>query len=288
MTTNKDKQTPPISIVLPAYNAEMHIRDAIDSIICQSFADFECIIVDDGSTDGTCEIVRSFADNRIVLLENKHDFIASLNLGMNAARGKYIARMDADDIMHPDRLKIQHAIMEAEPSITVCGVWMQHIGEGVAPGSIAGSISGLVEYPLLQFLKGNFMFHPTAMIRKIFLETNQLNYENYAYAEDLKLWTEIAKLGGVFYIENQPLLYYRISEMQVTNQKSEEQKATAERILLETLNWLLYRNKDNYPELEDCFKSLITLQEKDLLNFSGTLQILQKIFISNKNKLQLA
>lgn len=288
MTTNKNKQTPTISIVMPAYNAAINIRDAIDSIICQSFADFECIIVDDGSTDGTREIVRSFADKRIILLENKHDFNASLNLGMNAARGKYIARMDADDIMHPDRLKIQHAIMEAESSITVCGAWMQHIGEGVPPGSIAGGISGLVEYPLLQFLIGNFMFHPTAMIRNDFLEESQLGYENYAYAEDLRLWTEIAKLGGVFYIENQPLLYYRISETQVSNQQRDKQKATAEQILLETLDWLLERNKDSYPELEACFKSLVTLQEKGLLNFSGTLQILQKIFISNKNKLQLA
>lgn len=288
MITNKDKQTPTISIVMPAYNAEMYIKEAIDSIICQSFVDFECIVVDDGSTDSTREIVRSYADKRIVLLESKHDFITSLNLGMNAARGKFIARMDADDKMHPERLKIQHSIMESELTITVCGAWMQYIGEDVAPGSIAGGISGLVEYPLLQFLKGNFMSHPTAMIRRSFLEENQLRYENYAYAEDLKLWTEIAKLGGVFYIENQPLLYYRISETQVTNQKRDEQKATAERILLETLDWLLDKNIAYYPELEACFNSLIALQEKDLLNFNGTLQILQKIFISNKSKLQLA
>ena len=100
MTTDKDKQTPAISIVMPAYNAEMYIREAIDSVICQSFPDFECIVVDDGSTDGTRDIIRAYHDKRIVLLENKHDFIASLNLGMDAARGRYIARMDADDIMH--------------------------------------------------------------------------------------------------------------------------------------------------------------------------------------------
>jgi glycosyltransferase involved in cell wall biosynthesis len=288
MTTDKDKQTPAISIVMPAYNAEMYIREAIDSVICQSFPDFECIVVDDGSTDGTRDIIRAYHDKRIVLLENKHDFIASLNLGMDAARGRYIARMDADDIMHPDRLKIQYAIMESEPSITVCGTWIQHTGKGLLPGGISGSIIGLVEYPLLQFLKGNFMYHPTAMIRKDFLKENQLSYENYAYAEDLKLWTEIAKLGGVFYIENQPLLYYRISDTQVTYQKREEQKATTGQILLETLDWLLDKNKDSHPELEEYFKSLIKLQEKDLVSFSGILQILQKILITNKNKLQLA
>ncbi|MDD4761099.1 MAG: glycosyltransferase family 2 protein, partial [Bacteroidaceae bacterium] len=138
----KDKSIPAISIVMSAYNVEKYIKEAIDSIIGQSFSNFECIIVDDGSTDSTRDIIRSCQDERIVLLENKHDFIASLNLGMDAARGKYIARMDADDIMHPDRLKIQYSVMESEPSITVCGTWMQHFGERVPPQSIAVSVNG--------------------------------------------------------------------------------------------------------------------------------------------------
>ena len=121
MITDKDKSIPAISIVMPAYNAEKYIKEAIDSIIGQSFSNFECIIIDDGSTDSTRDIIRSYNDERIVLLEKKHDYIASLNRGMNAPKGKYLARMDADDIMHPDRLKIQYAVMEAEPSITVCG-----------------------------------------------------------------------------------------------------------------------------------------------------------------------
>lgn len=282
------KESVAISIVMPAYNPEKYIREAVDSIMCQSFTDFECIIIDDGSTDSTRDIICSYDDERIILIENRHDFIGSLNLGLKTSRGKYIARMDADDIMHPDRLKIQYAIMEAESSIIVCGTWMQHVGESVPPKSIVGSESGLVEYPLLQFLKGNFMYHPTAMIRRSFLMENQLSYEDYAYAEDLKLWTEIAKLGGTFYIDNQPLLYYRITGTQVTNQKKEEQKATSKQILLETLNWLLDKNKENYPELKDSFKSLIKLQEKDLISFNGILQILQKIFVINKNKLNLA
>lgn len=286
--TDKKKYTPAISIVMPAYNAELHIKEAIDSIICQSFTDFECIIVDDGSTDTTRNIVRSYNDKRIVLIENIHDFIATLNIGMNKAQGRYIARMDADDIMHPDRLKIQYTIMETEPSITVCGTWMQHIGENVPPGSIAVSVSGLVEFPLLQFLKGNFMFHPTAMIRNFFLKESQLSYENYAYAEDLKLWVEIAKLGGVFYIENQLLLYYRNSDTQISRQKNEEQKNATERILLEALQWLLNKNRLNYPELNENFKSLVKLQERDLISYTGVLQILQTIFITNKNKLKIA
>lgn len=282
------KESVAISIVMPAYNAEKYIREAVDSIMCQSFTDFECIIIDDGSTDSTRDIICSYDDERIILIENRHDFIGSLNLGLKTSRGKYIARMDADDIMHPDRLKIQYAIMEAESSIIVCGTWIQHVGESVPPKSIVGSESGLVEYPLLQFLKGNFMYHPTAMIRKCFLMENQLSYEDYAYAENLKLWTEIAKLGGTFYIDNQPLLYYRITGTQVTNQKRDEQKVTAERILLEIVNYLLDKNKENFPILAEGFASLSKLQADNLLDFREVLDITRRIILKNKNKLQLA
>ncbi|RNC64977.1 glycosyltransferase family 2 protein [Proteiniphilum sp. X52] len=287
MTTDKDKQTPAISIVMPAYNAEMYIREAIDSVNCQSFPDFECIVVDDGSTDGTRDIIRAYDDKRMVLLENKHDFTASLNLGMDAARGRYIACMDADDIMHPDRLKIQFALMEAEPGITVCGTWMQHTGKGALPRGISGNISGLVEYPLLQFLKGNFMCHPTAMIRKDFLKENQLSYENYAYAEDYKLWTEIAKKGGTFYVESQPLLYCRISENQITNRKGEEQVKTSEKIVREVLLYLIEKNKKDLPELMSMFEAVEKLREKGMIPVRGVSDLFQKVFYSNKNRLLL-
>lgn len=277
-----------VSIVMPAYNAERYIGEAIDSIIRQSFTDFECIIVDDGSTDNTRDIIRSYADERIVLIENQHDYIGSLNIGIDRAEGKYIARMDADDIMHPDRLKVQYTIMETEPSITVCSSWMHHFGANVSAGSIAGSYNGLVEFPLLAFLQGNFVFHSTTMIRKSFLRKHQLEYESYPYAEDLKLWTEIAKREGLFYVESQPLMNFRISETEIFNQKREEGKAAAERILFKTIGWLLDRNKENQPELKGAFESLIRLQEKELISFSETMKIIRKIFITNKNKLQLA
>lgn len=288
MKMQNRQNNPEISVVMPVYNAEKYVKEAIDSIINQSFTDFECIIVDDGSTDGTKNIIRSYDDGRIVLVENKHDFIASLNIGMKTATGKYIARMDADDIMHPDRLKIQHSIMEAEPSITVCGTWMKHFGEGIAADSLARSMAGLVELPLLRFLQGNFVFHPTVMIRREFLIQNQMQYENYSCAEDLKLWSEMAKRGGVFYIEDQPLLHYRISDSQVSKQKREEQKAMTERILLENLKYLLDKNSENCPELATFFNSLLGLQEKEFINFTEMLQIVHRILHTNKNRLILA
>ena len=192
-----------ISVVMPTYNAESYVAEAIESVLQQSFDDFEFIIVDDGSKDDTLSIIRSYTDKRIRLIENQHDFIGSLNMGLQAAHGKYIARMDADDKMHADRLRIQHAIMEEEPGITVCSSWVSFFGEKVSGGVTSSLGSGILDFPLLHFLKENIIIHPTIMMRTDFLRIHSLQYEGYNCGEDYKLWMEIAKLGGTFYIESQ-------------------------------------------------------------------------------------
>ena len=280
--------SPKISVVMSAYNVEKYIREAIDSIVNQSFTDFECIIVDDGSTDGTKDTIRSYDDKRILLVENKHDFIASLNMGMKMATGKYIARMDADDIMHPDRLKIQHSIMETEPSITVCGTWMNIFGENISKRAF-GIGNGLIEHPLLMFLKRCFIANPSTMVRSDFLRKHRIRYEKeYIHAEDFKFWVEVAKHRGVFYVESQPLVNYRISENQVTKRKREEQKTTSERISREILYYLLDKNSEKYPELATFLNSLLELHEKEFINFTEMLQIAHRILHTNKNRLALA
>lgn len=202
-----------------------------------------------------------------MLVEYKDYFIGLLNLRLDAAKGKYIASMDTDDIMYPDRLKIQHAIMETEPNITVSSKWMRQFGENVPLDNIAGSLSEIAEYPLLAFLQGNFVFHPTTLIWKSFLKEHQLQYKNYPYTEDLRLWTEIAKLGGLFYVENQPLFFYRISKGQVTQQEWEELKATAEQKQLEIVNYHLDKIEIKYPEFTECYTSKRRLQKNELLSF---------------------
>ena len=114
---------PKISVVMPAYNAENYIREAIDSILAQTFRDFEFLIIDDGSTDHTVEIIRSYSDSRIRLYQNERNMgvAATLNRGLDLARGEYIARMDADDISLPERFAKQAAYMDAHPDVAVCG-----------------------------------------------------------------------------------------------------------------------------------------------------------------------
>lgn len=272
------KKMSEISVVMSVYNGGRYIAAAIDSTLNQSFGDFEFIIVDDGSTDDTVSIIRNFDDERIKLIQNNHNYIDSLNVGINYASGEYIARMDADDIMHVDRLKIQHAIMEEEPGITVCGTWMRRFGANISSDNLVGKVSGLIENPLIRFTQGDCIANPTSMIRTAFLREHKLQYENYAYAEDFKFWAEVAKLGGQFYIDSQPLLYYRISESQVSALKASEQKRTTELIIKEIMEYLIMQRSVEYPELKVSFETLEVLNNKGLMTKQEIINLFQNIF----------
>ena len=97
------------SIVIPGYNSSLYIKESINNVLKQSYKKFEFIIIDDGSTDNSIDIIKSYKDKRIKLISNCHNYIESLNRGIQASKGEYIARMDADDIMLPQRLKTQNA-----------------------------------------------------------------------------------------------------------------------------------------------------------------------------------
>lgn len=283
----KSPRTPALSIVMPAGNVESHIREAIDSILIQSFTDYECLIVNDRSTDATSQIVRSYADQRIIWLENKRGSALPLNLGLKAARAEYIAHMHPTDVMHPDRLKIQYAVMNTEPTLALCGSWMTRIGPKGEPGSIAGSLSGLIENPLPLFLRGNFLFHPTTMIRKSFLTRHRLKYENYPQAEDFKLWVEIARRGGKIYIESQPLHVHRESAKLIPPPKKEKPQQNNERVINETLKYLIAQNKTTHPELRAALAALRKLQKKELMAAPDVAQFFQNLFTKNESKLNL-
>ena len=119
---------PEISVVMSVYNAKETVAHAVESVLSQTFRNFEFIIVDDGSSDETSKILHSFSDDRIKILKNNHNYIDSLNIGMSHAKGRFIARMDADDYMHPDRLRFQVNFMKTHTDIDICGTWMQTYG----------------------------------------------------------------------------------------------------------------------------------------------------------------
>ena len=176
---------PKVSVTMTAYNAEKYITDALQSVLMQSFDNFEFIIVDDGSSDATWQILNDCSDNRLIILRNEHDYIASLNCAMHMARGEYIVRMDADDMMHPDRLSMQVSLMEQNPELDVCTTWMEGFDlRGMH--YVAPSAKGKLEYPLLHLLHKNNLYHPTAIIRSSFWKKHHLHYDSdYIYALNL-------------------------------------------------------------------------------------------------------
>ena len=217
-----------ISVCMPCYNAAKYIGECIDSVLNQSFADFEFVIVDDGSTDQTVEIVKSYSDSRIRLVENEHDFINSLNTSIRLAEGKYIARMDSDDVMMPDRLLIQYNYMEHHPNIDLLGGGFEYIGNRQGYYRPVVNVNPIT---LEAMLENDVIAHSTVMIRReTFSKIPVLYEEAYKYAEGYKLW--MTMLSHELVLDNLPdvLIKYRVSYMQNSVKHSMSKKKSVELI----------------------------------------------------------
>lgn len=244
---------PEITILMPVRNGEKYIKESIDSILKQTFTDFELLIMDDGSTDRTVERIERYTDERIRLIRRKHNFIRNLNEGLELALGAYIARMDADDIMHTERLRIQLKRMKKNPNITVCGTWAKIFSDKGNERNVFHFGHEIICEPVLELLKYNMLLHPSVMVKKEFLFNHHIKYQNYPYVEDYKLWFDIAKAGGILFVEPQELMMLRRSDTQVTVTKKEEMFLGSIRLRKEILLYLLsiYNNKTLNSLLSD-------------------------------------
>ena len=231
----KEEPTPRISVLMCVFNGQEYLADAVQSVLDQTFGDFEFLIVNDGSTDGSAAILSSFRDLRIRVIENSHNLglIRSLNIGLDAARGEFIARMDADDSCTPDRLEKQIAFFDSHPDIGVCGSSLSIIGN-----------DEIYRYPQtheeikLALLEYNPMAHPSIMMRNSLLRRELLRFDpDFPDAEDYELWTR-AVFATRFANLPETLLRYRKHEGQVTQRKMEQVVATSGRIKLRLLNSL--------------------------------------------------
>jgi glycosyltransferase involved in cell wall biosynthesis len=175
-------------------NGELYLCQAIDSILSQTFGEFEFIIVNDGSTDATGEILDSYTDKRIRRVNNAENMklVYSLNRGLSLCNGKYIVRMDADDIARPERLQVQFDFMESNPETGICGSYVNSFYEKTGK-------TKLLVFPIddsgiraFAFFQSPFI-HPSVIIRREVLTSNNLSYPNYYRAEDYALWTEMLK-----------------------------------------------------------------------------------------------
>lgn len=218
--------TPLISVLMPIYNAEPYLQAAIQSILTQTLGDFELLAMDDGSTDRSWSIIQqaAAADARILAQRFPHAGYASLlNHGLSSARGRYIARMDADDISHPARFEKQVAFLEIHPAVHVVGTQYRRLHEGKPSADITrlptepAAVSSELE-------RTSCLAHPTVMMRTGTIRKLQGYRKQFLPAEDYDLWLRTLSAHGDS-IANlpEPLLDYRVHQGQISTRKVMDQ-----------------------------------------------------------------
>ncbi|WP_158936927.1 glycosyltransferase family 2 protein [Burkholderia sp. S171] len=209
-----------VSIILPAHNAAPYVEEAVRAMLTQTWTDFDLFILDDGSTDGTLEIVERLAreDDRIHVVKNGENLglIATLNIGLGLATGKYIARMDADDYSPPERLAIQVAFLEQHEEVVALG----------SNGRFFGVKTGVLNVPQTagavrtRLIFDNPMIHSAILMRREWLVAHGIQYRKRApHSEDYDFWVQIVEAGGDIVNLPEQLLYYRVHETNVTRLK---------------------------------------------------------------------
>ena len=211
---------PAVSIILPAYNGEKYIDKAIKSVLDQTWADFELIIINDGSTDKTEKIIRSFNDSRIVLINNQQNegLIFSLNKAIERANGQYVARMDADDICLPGRLASQKEWLDRHDKITAVATTVDLVNDDEVKQGVweldRKTVTAAQIRKKMPF--ENCIAHPTIMIRTAVVK--EFKYRPYQVnIEDYDLWLRLLSKGHSIDKIDEPLLLYRIHKESVTN-----------------------------------------------------------------------
>lgn len=215
---------PRVSVVMSVFNGEKYLREAIDSMLGQTLCDFEFIIIDDGSTDKGLEIIKTYGDPRIIVVEQENTGLAkALNNGIKLARGKYIARMDADDISLPERLEKQYSFLTSHPECVCLGSnadVMNLEGNYLFTSNVPTEWATIK--PLLPYISP--FFHSSTMFRKdVFSLCGGYNEFIRHHFEDLILWNQMARRGTLRNISD-ALIKYRLTPASISNRSKKQRK----------------------------------------------------------------
>ena len=233
--------TPEISILLPFHNAEKTLRDCVDSIHAQSFRNFEVIAVDDASTDGSGELLSATGDDRIRIVRNQgRGLVSALNLGLSVCTAPLVAHMDADDIMHPQRIEKQWQHMQCNPDITVLATRaVKFPREQIRAGfreymRWQNSVISHEQISSQIYIESPFV-HPTVMFRRDALVTAG-GYRDGPFPEDYELWLRLLHNG--FRMEKLPevLLQWRESDSRLSRVSPNYSRAAFDRLRAEYLS----------------------------------------------------
>lgn len=226
---------PTVSVIMPSYNTNSeYIHKAIQSILNQTYTDFELIIIDDGSEPPVCEIISDLKDSRIRIIENKGNcgLPYTLNIGLESASGKYIIRMDADDICTNERLQKEIEFLESYPEIDVVSSYAKSFGAK----KIRYSSFTEDRQIKAELLWHNPIIHPTVALRAETIKKYQIKYQKGMISEDYDIWSRMAFENHCrFAVIPEELLYYRIHNGQLTNTKKKKLYQSANIVLSKNL-----------------------------------------------------
>jgi glycosyltransferase involved in cell wall biosynthesis len=230
-------RTPRIAVVLPVYNGEKYIAEAIQSVLSQTFTDFELLVIDDGSTDRTREVLSGFTDARmrVIHFPAHRGLVPALNTGIRGSRSEFIARMDADDICMPQRFERQVAFLRSHVQIGLCGTWTRSFGDETV--EMRPPIKP--EDVRARLFFGWAIDHPSILMRRDFLEQHGLMYDDrFQHVEDFDFFIRAAEVTNLANVP-EVLLHTRAHPQEVSVIHRSEQLPTETRLLARQLRSLI-------------------------------------------------
>jgi hypothetical protein len=271
-------KSPTISVVMPVYNSAEFLAESIESILAQSYNDFEFIILDDGSTDQSWEIIQDYASKDIRIKTHQNDcnkgIFFTRNLGLDKSTGKYIGVMDADDISLPDRFTKQFAFLDSHPDIDVLGGQIIKFGQAAQSGKKSN-------YPLTPggvrwgLVSGCQLAHSTVMMRSHLFSVEGFQYREFKVAQDYDLWTRLSPGHNIANLSD-VLVQYRVHQSSISGTNGLLQKHETIRIIKEYV-----RNMSGINLPEEIIKGLMITKEicsvGDALILSKVLLTLEKL-----------
>ena len=256
------KRRSEVTVLMPVYNAQAHVKEAVESVLNQTFKDFELLIIDDGSTDRSIEIIKSLNDPRINIhgLETNKGLVNALNVGLDLVDSKYIARADADDICLPNRLLRQVEFMEKNTDVGALGTGFNSLmpDGSIKPGGRFVEDHNSIRLKHLYIIQ---IIHGTSMLRTEVIKKNQLKFDpSFVHAEDYDFFDRLSSVSRIANIQDSLYLIRnhenRVSEKFAAIQKKNSNKVKlrifkqigieASEQTLETFQWMMYQNYSWY------------------------------------------
>lgn len=260
-----------LSVVMSTYNREHLVGQTIESVLNQTFSDFEFIIIDDASTDGTCDFIKRYNDSRIVLLKNQENRGCTFNyhVAQNLAKGKYIAHIDDDDISLNHRFEKQIEFLENNPEINLLGSFIETFGENARPSWVFYTGSEMLDFAMNFY---NPICHSSIMYDGAFVRKNFINYDiNCKCAQDYDFYKQFILKGGKLANLNEISVKYRMHPKRLTDEYVTQQ------IQIDVANRVKSELLSRFFNLEDCekFSDLLNDFPYNNYNFENVLEGLE-------------